>query len=261
VLASTGERQADHTIEDVDRGRTQVKRLIRYAQPAHTVQYVVEASTDFAVFYAQRAITPVLSPSTVLVISQDGEGITLRHEDLRAATCKAEEKQPHTLSTRLSSGLVFFDSSDKEQAKEAEQWVLEKASAILEGRSGNVAAGIRIKAKSYALSAKQRKTIGKVAKYLANHTEMLRYDLYLQQRYPIATGAIEGACRHLIADQFEITVARWSLETAEGILSLRAIRSSGDGELYQAFHKKQEWRRNHLQRFHESEMKAMVWDK
>ena len=346
-------------------------------------ELVVEASTDFDAFYAQRAITPVQSQSTVLVMSQDGKGITLRHEDLREATRKAAEKEPHTLSTRLSSGekrnrkrmatvaavydmaphvretsdvisrpgeegearrndapkaenkrvwasiekemegvteeLVqeamrrdpnrerpwvmlidahkdqikvvkrvfkrhgiqavlildfihvleylwraawcFFDSSDKEQAKEAEQWVLEKAGAILDGRSGNVAAGIRIKAKSYALSAKKRKTIGKVAKYLTNHTEMLRYDHYMQQGYPIATGVIEGACRHLIADRFEITGARWSLKTAEGILRLRAIRSSGDWEPYQAFHKKQEWKRNHLQRFHESERKAMVWDK
>ncbi len=345
-------------------------------------ELVVEASRDFDAFYAQRAITPVQSPSTVLVMSQDGKGITLRHDDLREATRKAAEKAQHTLSTRLTSGekrhrkrmatvatvydvaphvressevirreaeegeaqrkdapkaenkrvwasiekemegvteelvqealrrdpnrdrpwvmLVdghkdqikvvkrifkrhdiqaplildfihvleylwraawcFFDSSDKDQAKAAEQWVLEKADAILDGRSGNVAAGIRIKAKSYALSAKKRKTIGKVAKYLTNHTEMLRYDHYMQHGYPIATGVIEGACRHLIADRFEITGARWSLKTAEGILRLRAIRSSGDWELYHAFHKKQEWKRNHLKRFHESETKALVWD-
>jgi hypothetical protein len=151
-------------------------------------------------------------------------------------------------------------AGDREQAKEAEQGLLEKAGAILGGRPGNVAAGIRIMAKSCVLSAKPRKTIGKVAKYLTNHTEMLRYDHYMQQGYPIATGIIEGACRHLIADRFEITGARWSLKTAEGILRLRAIRFSGDWDLYQAFHKKQEWKRNHLQRFHGSERKAMVRD-
>ncbi len=238
-------------------------------------ELVAEASTDFEAFYAQRAITPVQSPSTVLVMSQDGKGIVGRQEDLREATRKAAEKAQHTLGTRLSSGekpnrkrmatvatvydvaphvrestdvirrhaeegetprkdapkaenkrvwasveeemdsvteaivqeamrrdpnrerpwvmLVdghkdqikvikrvfkrhavqapiildfihvleylwkaawcFFNSNDKEQAKEAEQWVLEKAEAILEGRSGNVAAGIRIKAKSYALGS------------------------------------------------------------------------------------------------------------
>jgi hypothetical protein len=107
----------------------------------------------------------------------------------------------------------------------------------------------------------KKKTIGKVAKYLTNHTEMLRYDHYMQQGYPIAAGVIEGACRHLTADRFEITGDRWSLRTAEGILKLRAIRSSGDWELYQTFHRKQELKRNHLQRFHESEMKPMVWAK
>ena len=167
----------------------------------------------------------------------------------------------HVLEYIWSAAWCFFDNTDKEQAQAAEHWVLEKAGAILDGRSGAVAAGIRIKAKSYALSTNKQETIGKVAQYLTNHTDMLRYDHYMQQGYPIATGVIEGACRHLIADRFEITGARWSLKTAEGILRLRAIRSSGDGELYQAFHKKQEWKRNHLQRFHESEIKAMVWAK
>ena len=122
--------------------------------------------------------------------------------------------------------------------------------------------GCRDKDQGQELQAvSEKKTIGKVAKYLTNHTEMLRYDHYMQQGYPIATGVIEGACRHLIADRFEITGARWSLKTAEGILKLRAIRSSGDWELYQAFHKKQEWIRNHLQRFHDSERQTMVWGK
>jgi hypothetical protein len=67
-------------------------------------ELVVEASTDCDAFYAQRAIMPVLSRSTVLVMSQDGKGIVLRHEDLREATRKAAEKEQHTLSTRLSSG-------------------------------------------------------------------------------------------------------------------------------------------------------------
>ncbi|MDZ7752094.1 MAG: hypothetical protein U5S82_10600 [Gammaproteobacteria bacterium] len=165
----------------------------------------------------------------------------------------------HVLEYLWRATWCFFDSKDKEQAQAAEHWVLEKAQAILEGRSGPVAAGIRIKAKRCALSAKKQEVIATVANYLTNHTAMLRYDQFMQQGYPIATGVIEGACRHLIADRFEITGARWSLKTAEGILRLRAIRASGDWDRYQAFHKKQEWKRNHLQRFHGPETQAMVW--
>ena len=35
---------------------------------------------------------------------------------------------------------------------------------------------------------------------------------------PIATGVIEGACRHLIKDRMDITGARWSLVGAEAVL-------------------------------------------
>ena len=40
-------------------------------------ELVVEASTDFDTFYAQRAITAVQSQSTVLAMSQDGKGIVM----------------------------------------------------------------------------------------------------------------------------------------------------------------------------------------
>ncbi|MDZ7751066.1 MAG: hypothetical protein U5S82_05245 [Gammaproteobacteria bacterium] len=65
----------------------------------------------------------------------------------------------------------------------------------------------------------QQEVIATVANYLTNHTAMLRYDQFMQQGYPIATGVIEGACRHLIADRFEITGARWSLKTDVGVRS------------------------------------------
>jgi hypothetical protein len=64
--------------------------------------------------------------------------------------------------------------------------------------------------------------------------------------FPIATGVIEGACRHLVKDRMDITGARWSLTGAEAILRLRSLRSSGDFNDYWTFHLAQEHRRNHL---------------
>jgi hypothetical protein len=68
---------------------------------------------------------------------------------------------------------------------------------------------------------------------------MLKYDEYLKQGHPIATGAIEGACRYLIKDRMDITGARWRLEGAEAILKLRSIKSSDDFENYWKFYKTQ----------------------
>nr|MBA2594728.1 ISKra4 family transposase [Gammaproteobacteria bacterium] len=77
----------------------------------------------------------------------------------------------------------------------------------------------------------------------------LRYHEYLAAGLPIATGVIEGACRHLIKDRMDITGARWGLESAEAILKLRSLRSSGDFEAYWAFHTTQELKRNHTSRY------------
>jgi hypothetical protein len=43
------------------------------------------------------------------------------------------------------------------------------------------------------------------------HTAFLRYDQALRAGWPIATGAIEGAVRHIVADRLDIPGARWSL--------------------------------------------------
>ncbi len=82
-----------------------------------------------------------------------------------------------------------------------------------------------------------------------NHTPYLRYHEYLASGFPIATGVIEGACRHLVSDRMDLTGARWSLTGAEAVLRLRALRSSGDFEQYWRFHEQREHQRNHASRY------------
>ena len=71
----------------------------------------------------------------------------------------------------------------------------------------------------------------------------LQYADALASGFPIATGVIEGACRHLINDRLDITGARWGLQCAEAILKLRSINSSGDNETYWEFYKHQSKKR------------------
>ena len=49
-----------------------------------------------------------------------------------------------------------------------------------------------------------------------------------------------------------ITGARWSLEGAQAILWLRAIRANGDLDTYWTWHLAQEHQRNHLSRYQRS---------
>jgi hypothetical protein len=86
---------------------------------------------------------------------------------------------------------------------------------------------------------------------LANHAPYLNYPLSLAKGYPIATGVIEGACRHLVKDRMEITGARWGLQGGEAVLKLRALVINGDFDADWEFHEQQEYHRNHRSKFSE----------
>ena len=132
-----------------------------------------------------------------------------------------------------------------ESSPEAEQWVQTRLLSILHGKASDVAAGIRRSATLRELCADERKAADKCADYLLKYADYLRYNSYLQSGFPIATGVIEGACRHLIKDRLDITGARWGLRGAEAVLLLRSLRSSGDFDAYWTFHEAREHERNH----------------
>ena len=135
------------------------------------------------------------------------------------------------------------------ETKEAEAWVSERLANVLRGKSSEVAGGIRRSATLRGLSKAARKAADKCAKYLVKNRKLLRYDEALAAGLPIATGVIEGACRHLVKDRMDITGARWSLAGADAVLRLRALRSSHDFDEYWSFHSAQEHQRNHLSRY------------
>jgi hypothetical protein len=95
------------------------------------------------------------------------------------------------------------------------------------------------------LSAKARKPVDKALKYFERNAPFMDYPAFLAQGLPIASGVIEGACRHLIQDRLGITGARWDLPGAEAMLRLRALHSSGDWDAYWRFHLRQEESRNY----------------
>jgi len=97
----------------------------------------------------------------------------------------------------------------------AEDWGAAKALAVLAGDSARAAAEITAEAETAGLAAAQRTGAGACVRYLTGKDEFLCYDQALAAGWPIATGVIEGACRHLIGDRLDITGARWGLDGAE----------------------------------------------
>lgn len=128
-------------------------------------------------------------------------------------------------------------------------WFRRMGLGVLNGKATAVAGIIRRKATRAALEADQRKGADACAKYLSNLAPHLDYPNALKAGWPIATGVIEGACRHLVKDRMDITGARWGLEGAEAVLKLRALRSNGDFDAYFKVHLLQERKRIHESRF------------
>jgi hypothetical protein len=135
------------------------------------------------------------------------------------------------------------------EGEDSEAWVKERALKLLNNEASSVAAGVRRSATLNCLTGTQRKAADACADYLLNNSAMMRYADCLKLGLPIATGVIEGACRHLIKDRLDLTGARWRLDRAEAVLQLRALRSSGDFDAYWNFHEQQEHVRNHRSRY------------
>ena len=151
----------------------------------------------------------------------------------------------HVLEYLWKAGTAF----KAEGSQALEEWVNERFLLVLEGQAKRVAAGLRRAASRARLTAKARTPVDVTANYLTKYSEFLRYNEYLADGLPIATGVIEGACRYLVKDRMEKTGARWQLAGAEAVLRLRSLRASGDFEEYWRFHERAELRRNHLEHY------------
>jgi len=131
----------------------------------------------------------------------------------------------------------------------AEEWVHDKAIEVLSGRARIVAAAVRRKATTWRLAESARKNADTCADYLLAKAPYLDYPTALSKGWPIATGVIEGACRHLVKDRMDITGARWGLDGAEAVLKLRALRANDCWDDYWSFHLAQERKRVHESRY------------
>ena len=151
----------------------------------------------------------------------------------------------HVLEYLWAAAWCFFAEGDTA----AEEWVRDRALSVLQGRAREVASGIYRRATAEGLATSKRKKADEAARYLKNKAPHLDYPTALSSGWPIATGVIEGAVRHVVRDRMDITGARWSADGAEAVLKLRAIRANGDFDDYWRFHLDHERQRVHESRY------------
>lgn len=133
---------------------------------------------------------------------------------------------------------VLFEVQEKRQG-----WVEQQAAQLLRSEVEAVIASLETEAAGHG--SWRREKLRQVAGYFRRNVGRMDYGRYLALGWPIASGVIEGACRHLVKDRCEGTGMRWTRSGAEALLGLRSVYVNGDWEAYHVFHRKREHRRRY----------------
>jgi hypothetical protein len=132
-------------------------------------------------------------------------------------------------------------------------WMITHTRQLLASETPAVIAELRELAADSATTVRQRQQLEKTANYFERNRPAMDYAAYLTHGWPIASGVIEGACRHLVKDRCELSGMRWSLNGAEQLLHLRAVAENDDWDTYHAFRKRQRHQRLYQLPFPESQ--------
>jgi hypothetical protein len=126
-----------------------------------------------------------------------------------------------------------------ETSEQRLEWVKSRTLQILSGQTAHVIAELRRIAKNKKTKVAQRTQLTKTANYFERNLPYMDYQTYLSNGFPIASGAIEGACRHFVKDRFELSGMRWLQSGAENLLRLRAVAENDDWDAYYAYRREQ----------------------
>jgi len=118
-------------------------------------------------------------------------------------------------------------------------WMKQHTLQLLSGKTRRLIAEFRRLAKQPKTRKSTRTQLLATAKYFERNLPFMDYPTYLAHGWPIASGVIEGACRHLVKDRCELSGMRWSQRGAENLLRLRAVAENNDWDQYHAYRKQQ----------------------
>jgi hypothetical protein len=141
-------------------------------------------------------------------------------------------------------------------------WVRAYLEPLLAGQTEAVITALEAEGKDPTCTVPQRQAVQRTVGYYRRNQPYMHYDEYLVRGWPIGTGVVEGACRHLVKDRMEQSGMRWTKGGAQGVLDLRAVRLNDHWEAYWQFHRHQQ----HLRLYGQSapalapaETQALEW--
>lgn len=117
-------------------------------------------------------------------------------------------------------------------------WMKDHTLQILAGQTQQVIAEFQRLVAADETQSAQRTQLNKTANYFERNLPYMNYQTYLANGWPIASGVIEGACRHFVKDRCERSGMRWSQAGAENLLLLRAVAENDDWDAFHDFRRR-----------------------
>ena len=119
------------------------------------------------------------------------------------------------------------------------EWMAQRTLQMLSGDTEQLISEFRQLAQHPKTTKAQREQLNQTSNYFERNLPYMDYPTYLANGWPIASGVIEGACRHFVKDRCELSGMRWHQPGAENLLRLRAVAENDDWNAYHTFRRHQ----------------------
>lgn len=175
---------------------------------------------------ARRGFGPD-SEKTVQIL-MDGERCL--HKDLKSLFPRAT----FTLDLRHAQERIWKTGRQfhKDGSPELAAWVKPLNNLLINGKIAALLRHLKTLRDSVSRhgpnTKSKRETLTEQINFLSARQDMMRYGEYRKQDLVLATGVIEGACRHILGDRLDCSGMRWTPAGAEAVLQLRCIDFNRD---------------------------------
>lgn len=114
-------------------------------------------------------------------------------------------------------GKVLFG----EGSKVTERWVKKRESWLWDGHTRKLLKDLQKQQKQHR--GRKRKELAGLHKYIQDNEQEMRYDVFRAKGYDIGSGAVEGACKHVVGKRLKQSGMIWNRTGSSAILALRIV--------------------------------------
>jgi len=222
-----------------------------FADPGSAVEDAIPSAYRTWTWLAEE-VSARCRPDQVLVRLMDGqpnlweaadtclEDFVSKRETASAASVVDILDIIHVSGYVWKAAKAFYTHKEHQEA-----FVQDRLLRILHGDVSGVIRGLRRMATERGLRGAALRAVRTTGNYLENNVWRMRYHEYLRAGYPIASGVIEGACRHVIKDRMEHGGMRWTLRGAQAMLDVRCVCASSAWASFNSWRQAEQGKRVH----------------